>query len=363
MANPVLSNTIVLTATFDGKTYYSQIVPLNGTKGFFQFIDKETGKPNPSWENAGPEFFQKISDTDGGDSVPEGMPRLFWNGQEVTFNTDSSSANYGKSTGTWMSGCFKCTKKAVPDSTPAGSTSRWVFQIIKDIFGSGNVDSDEFYCISTIKDASGNPVPVQSEPQKVECIQTVSGSTVHVEVTGEFIKKGNPNTVLTATVYNADGSVNNVSGKWYKVKEGDDTQLVNGTNGYAITDNHKLTVPRDDVNGSALYRFEVVVSGKTYNGFCNVVDLNDPYHAEFIESHSKTPFVYGKINKGDTVTYTGHVVDNDGEEISGNNYTIAFFTRKKDGTQVVDGKSSFSVSYDDVVNTYQGEMTGYVTVK
>ena len=346
----VVSNSITLTATFDGKTYYSQIVPMEGSVGFFQFIDKEDYTPSPSWKNAGPRFYASIVDTDGGNYVPKGAPRLFWNGKEVSFDTTTGISN-----GTWLPNCFKRTQDT--------STSRWVFQIIDDIFGSGNFDSDIFYVVSTITDASGNPVDVQSEPQKADCIQTVSGSTVHVEVSGEFIKKGADSTVLTATVYNADGSINNVAGTWYKVLEGDDTKLVNGTNGYAIKNNNQLTVPRDDVNGSALYRYEVTVGGKSYNGYNNVSDLNDPYHAEFIETHKKTPFNYGRISKGDTVTYTGHVVDNDGNEPQGKTYQVAFFTRTKDGTPVVDGKASFSVSYDDVVNTYKGELTGYITVK
>lgn len=347
----VVSNSITLTATFDGKTYYSQIVPVSGSVGFFQFIDKETNAPSPSWKDAGPKFYASIADTDGGSYVPSGMPKLFWNGTEVTFGSD------GISNGSWLPKCFKCAKETVD------GVSRWVFQIIDNIFGSGNVDSDIFYVVSTITDTSNNPIDVQSEPQKADCIQTVSGSTVHVEVSGEFIKKGADSTVLTATVYNADGTINNAVGTWYKVVEGDDIKLVNGTNGYAIKNNNQLTVPRDDVNGSALYRYEVTVGGKSYNGYNNVSDLNDPYHAEFIESHSKTPFTYRKINKGDTVTYTGHVVDNDGNEPQGKTYKVAFFTRKKDGTQVVDGKESFSVSYDDVVNTYQGELSGYITVK
>ena len=347
----VVSNSITLTATFDGKTYYSQIVPVTGSVGFFQFIDKETNKPSPSWKNAGPRFYASIVDTDGGNYVPDGAPRLVWNGTEVTFGAD------GISNGSWLPKCFKRTQEAVD------GTTRWVFQIIDDIFGSGNVDSDIFYVVSTIKDASGNPIVVQSEPQKADCIQTVSGSTIHVEVSGEFIKKGADSTVLTATVYNADGSINNVAGTWYKVLEGDDTKLVNGTNGYAIKNNNQLTVPRDDVNGSALYRYEVTVGGKAYNGYNNVSDLNDPYHAEFIETHKKIPFSYGRISKGDTVTYTGHVVDNDGNEPQGKTYQVAFFTRTKDGTPVVKGNESFTVSYDDVVKTYKGELTGYITVK
>lgn len=344
----VVSNSITLTATFDGKTYYSQIVPVDGSKGFFQFVDKEDNTPSPSWKNAGPQFYASIVDTDGGNYFPNGAPRLFWNGTEVTFGAD------GISNGSWLPKCFKRTQDT--------GTSRWVFQIIDDIFGSGNTDSDIFYVVSTITDASGNPVDVQSEPQKADCIQTVSGSTIHVEVSGEFIKKGADSTVLTATVYNADGSINNVAGKWYKVLDGDDTQLGNA-NGYAIKNNNQLTVPRDDVNGSALYRYEVTVGGKAYNGYNNVSDLNDPYHAEFIETHKKTPFSYGRISKGDTVTYTGHVVDNDGNEPQGKTYQVAFFTRTKDGTQVVKGNESFSVTYDDVVNTYKGELTGYITVK
>lgn len=367
-----ISSSFNLTATLDGKTYYSQIVPLPGTPGFFQFIDKDTGTPSPSWNDAGPEFYQRISDTDGGDPVPESMPRLFWNGQEVTFNTDSSSADYGKSNGTWMAGCFKCTKKAVQNATGDGTTDRWVFKIIKDIFGSGNVDSDDFYSVSTIKDASGNPVNIQSEPQKAECIQTVSGSTVHVDIQGQAISKGEASTNLIATVYNSDGSKNETSGAWYKViPNGDGTTknstIVNGTGGYSVSENSRqLTVPRDDVNGVALYLFAVTVDGKPYYGYCSVADLNDPYHAEFIESHSLAQFTYEKINKGDSVTYTGHVVDNDGKEakkLDGSAYTVAFYTRKKDGTPVVTGKESFTVSYADVINTYQGQLSGYITIK
>lgn len=57
----VVSNQFELTASLDGTTYYSQIVPVGKTNGFFQFLDKTTGKCTPTWnDTAGPKFFQKI---------------------------------------------------------------------------------------------------------------------------------------------------------------------------------------------------------------------------------------------------------------------------------------------------------------
>lgn len=348
-----ISNSFTLVATLDGKTYYSQIVPVGDTNGFFQFLDKDTMKCSPTWDStSGPKFYQKISDTDGDDPVPTAMPALYWNGTAVTFSS-------GKSTGTYA-GYFTCKQETVSDNY--GNKTRWVFQIVKDLFGSGNVDSDSFYTVSQILDTSGNAIDVPSEPQKVECIQTTGVTGTFVYVYGSDILKGQDSTVIKAVVATPTGNVTSPSGTWKKVLEGDDTELSDGTDGYGIkntTADSQLTVPKDDVDGSALYSFTTTVSGKEYTGYCVVADLNDPYHAEFTEKHSLTNFVYGKIGKGDTVTFEGKVVDNDGNKETG--YSVKFFTRKKDGTLVKDGVDTVEVSYSDVINTYQGELSGYVT--
>lgn len=352
MTNAVIQNSFTLVASLDGKTFYSQIVPVANTNGFFQFIDKDTKKASPSWNSTtGPKFYQKISDTDGSDPVPDGMPALYWNDKKVEFTN-------GVSSGSWLPGYFTCSKQSVTDSNNV-TRQRWVFQIVKDIFGPDNADSDTFYTVSTVADASGNPIDIRSEIQKVECIQTVSGSTVHVNVAGANIEKGKDTTVLTATVSTPDGT-SSAAGTWHKVLQAGDKTLASGTDGYTISsDTRTLTVPKDDVDGSALYRFDVVVGGKTYSGYCVVADLNDPYHAEYTEKHHLTSFSYGKITKGDTVDYTGKVVDGNGEEVQG--FNVLFYTRSKSGTPVVNGKETLTVSYNDVMTTYKGELQGYVT--
>lgn len=350
----VVSNSFTLVASLDGRTYYSQIVPIGDTNGFFQFLDKDTDTCSPTWNSTqGPKFYQKISDTDGNDPVPTAMPTLYWNGTAVTF-TD------GKSTGTYAD-YFACKQETVDDGY--GKKTRWVFQIVKDLFSTnGNADSDSFYVVSQILDTSGNAINVPSEPQKVECILTTGVTGTYVSVTGNNIGKGKDDTTLTAVVWTPTGKVATPSGTWKKVLQGTDTVLSSGTDGYKIentSSSSQLTVPKDEVDGSQLYTFTIKIDDADYTGWCLVVDLNDPYHAEFTEGHKLTNFVYGKIGKDDSVTYEGKVVDNDGNDVSG--YTVKFYTRSRSGDQVEDGVKTFTVSYSDVIEKYKGELTGYIT--
>lgn len=348
-----VGNVFELTASMDGTSYYSQIIPVGNTNGFFQFLDKATGKCTPPWDaTSGPKFYQEVIDVDGNDYVPQAMPQLIWNGTSVSFKDGVSQAPWA--------GNFACKQESVT----RGKTvkTRWVFQIIKDLFGAGNVDSDDFCIVSNIKDTSGNVIPVRSDPQKVECVQSASGTGVTVTFSGVNIEKGSPSTDLTAEVHTPTGQLNNATFRFYKVQAGDDKELVSGQNGYVIKGN-VLTVPKDDVSGVAVYRAETTVSGKQYEGFASVKDLNDPYIIQITESHSSPDAVAGVIKKNDTVTYSGKVIDpTTDDEVSGYEGKVKFYTRDKNGTQVDDGASQLVLSFSKVVTSYGGKISGYAAV-
>lgn len=329
----VISNSATLTYGEDGKTYYAVIVPETGSRGFYQYYDKATGKCTPDWtdDSKGPKFHVHIYDTDGVSYQPASRPHLIWNEKEVAIDskTDFDGYYYGDIT-------------AVQETT---GDKNWVFQIVKNLFGSGNPDSDYFYLRCPIIDSSGNSIDVYTDTQRVECSQMATGNYVKITITGGNIQKGNDSTVLTVTVDKSGTLADAKGGKWYIDNPGAtaDTLIVSGQGGFTLSaDNSQLTVNKDAVNGSLLIKYVYEESGISYAGYRDVADMNDPYYVELLTSSLSTP---GKLQKGEKVTYRGHVIKGDGTEISG--YTMLYYTTDANNTKVLDGVEGYAPDTTD----------------
>lgn len=368
MARQILSGSFTLTASMDGSTFYSPVRRASSVS-FLQFYYTDTKALSPSWEGNGPEFFAQVFNTQGTEEVAStGQPRLFWEGTEVTFAdpTGDEGSKSGVSNGSWHAGDFKLSQKSV---TIDGKTStRWVFQVVKDIFGSGNSDDDSFYILTTVSDSSGNAIQVRSDPGTVRCVATTSGASgyaVTVDVS-DITDANNPGS-LVAHVYSAGGAseVTDASGQWYEETPGttSDTEVTYGTDktqDYTKGDSGRtLYVPDTKVDGAKTYYFKFAQGGKDYYGYGTIRDFTDPYRVAIYVDGISNP---DHVSPGETAKVTARVEDNDGNAVDG--YDVRLYARPAgDGsaTGKYDGVTSLDISHDTLKNDFGGKLYGYAT--
>lgn len=264
-----------LNAVDNGKSYNGTIIVDSGT--LFQFFDKDQNKCIPDWsDGTGPKFHLGASDSDGSVSAATGQSqynptdvKLYWNNTLINFGSDGlSTATGGATDGPMSAGAFK---KTVADGVT-------YFQVVKNLFGAFNQNSDMFYLVGTIANSSGETRPVRSDPRYATCVLTSlgGGTTYHVEITGEDIAKGEDSTTLSALVYSTQSNGTDVSQDtslglkfaWYRY---DGTDVL-GTA-------RQLTVTKNQITGTDCFRCEVTIGGKKYTDWHTVSDLNDPDQA------------------------------------------------------------------------------------
>lgn len=360
----VISNRFALNAVINGMTFRAQVIRDTNSRAFFQFWDKDANECRPNWGDAtgGPKWHVEVTDAKGHSYNPYNLC-LMWNGTEIQFGTADSNGIALNTGGLLEQGTVK-------KWTDNGVT---YFQLVKNIFSSGNDDNDQFYLTGNVTIQGGNSQTFRTETENVTVVKTASGGTsyyVHVEVTD--VKTAGGTGSCVAHLYSSATGQEVSSGltyQWYNMT-GDAAAACTIQKGYAGVTSKTLTVPADEVNGDELFRVDVALSGKTYQGFGQMHDWSDPYFIALEETSSGTGHNFGWVDEDETVTVTAYIVDKEGTAVANSGLTPAFTIVAADGTALTAGTDytadnvnhSVTFTYDQVVAA-GGSVTGYATAE
>lgn len=360
----IISNRFALTAVINGMTLRAQVIRDTTSRAFFQFWDKDANECTPNWGDAtgGPKFHVEVTDAKGNTYNPSNLT-LMWNGTAVAFGTADANG-------------IALNTAGILD---AGTVKKWTannvtyFQIVKNIFNSGNDDNDQFYLTGQVRVQGGTMQTFRTETENVTVIKTASGGTsyyVHVEVTDIQTADGT-GTCVAHLFSSATGQEvsTGLTYQWYNMT-GDTATACSSTDGYSGVTGKTLTVPEDEVHGDELFRVDVTLGGKVYQGYGQMHDWSDPYFIALEETGSGTGHNYGWIDQGEQVTVHGYIVDKDGQEVSDSGLTISFTITRADGSAATAGThytadnahSSVQFTYDQIV-ACGGSVTGYATAE
>ncbi|MBO4906223.1 MAG: hypothetical protein J5486_04190 [Bacteroidaceae bacterium] len=359
-----ISNRFALTAVINGMTLRAQVIRDTTSAAFFQFYDKDAAACIPDWSNTpfGPNFHVEVTDAKGTAYNPANLT-LMWNGTAVAFGSADGNGVAYNTDGVLDSGTVKTwTENSVT-----------YFQLVKNIFSSGNDDNDQFYVTGSVRLQGGTMQSFRTETENVTIIKTASGGTsyyVHVEVTD--IQTAGGTGTCTAHLFSSATGQEVTSGltyQWFNMT-GTTAAACTAQKGYSGMTGKTLTVPEGEVNGDELFRVDITLNGKVYSGYGQMHDWSDPYFIALEETSTSPGHNYGWVDEDETVTVTAYIVDKEGTVVTSSGLTPAFTILDSGGNALTAG-SGYTVNntYHSVTFTYAqivsagGCVTGYATAE
>lgn len=362
--NKIISNRFTLCAVINGMTMRAQVIRDTNSPSFFQFYDKDSGECKPNWggTGGGPKFHVEVTAPNGTVYSPVNLT-LVWNGSTVSFGTADGNGIALNTAGVLDAGTVK---KWTEDNVT-------YFQIIKNVFSSGNDDNDQFYLTGKVRVQGGTLQDFRTETENVTVVKTASGGTsyyVHVEVTDIQTVDGT-GTCVAHLFSSATGQEvsTGLSYQWYNMT-GSTATACDTRDGYSGVTAKTLTVPEDEVHGDELFRVDITLNGNVYQGYGQMHDWSDPYFIALEESGSGTGHNTGWVDEGETVTVTAYIVDKDGTVVANSGLTPTFTIVNAAGTVLTAGTDytannvnhSVSFTYDQMVAA-GGSVGGYATAE
>lgn len=360
----VISNRFALNAVINGMTLRAQVIRDTTSRAFFQFWDKDANECTPNWGDAsgGPKWHVEVTDAKNHSYNPYDL-KLLWNGTEVQFGTPDGNGVALNTAGVLA----------------ADTVKKWTdnniiyFQLVKNVFNTGNDDNDQFFLTGKVNVQGGNSQTFRTETENVTVIKTASGGTsyyVHVEVT-DVQAAGGTGSCVAHLFSSATGQEvsSGLTYQWYNMT-GDTAAACTVQKGYSGVTGKTLTVPADEVNGDELFRVDVTLDGTVYQGFGQMHDWSDPYFIALEETSSGTGHNFGWVDEDETVTVTAYIVEKEGTVVSNSGMTPAFTIVNAGGTTLTAGTDytannvnhSVAFTYAQVVAA-GGSVTGYATAE
>ena len=344
----VINNTFTLTAYIGRKTSVTYLTLHNGTP--HQFYNRDgnggAGYVSPDWATPSnqPKFHAECHTTDG-DPVKVELNeklKLYYNNEEVTFGN-------GISTGTYA-GMFKY----------EDSDGVRYYSIIKNVASAGNMDNDYIRIEGQILTEGNNLENFQTPTATIQIIPVTSGGTAYVmQIDAPAIKEGAQGTTITSKIFESNGN-SEVSANSYEWKrlDGDSYTYVGATK--------TLYVNASEVSGFELYTCTATIGTITVTAACSVFDYNDNLYFDFQITGVGNP---NNVRKSETPTIKAIIVDKNGDEVNLANtafsgMSIKFTLINKAGdTAITSNANPIRISYNDIIKTYGGSVTGYATLE
>ena len=346
----VINNTFTLTAYIGSKTYVTYLTLDNGM--LHQFYNRDgnggTGSVSPDWATPSnqPKFHAECHTTDG-DPVKVELNdklKLYYNNEEVTFSN-------GISTGTYTD-MFK-----YEDDIEKGVR---YYSIIKNVASAGNMDNDYIRIEGQILTEGNNLENFQTPTATIQIIPVTSGGTAYVmQIDAPAIKDGEQGTTITSKIFESNGN-SEVSANSYEWKrlDGDRYTYVGATK--------TLDVNASEVSGFELYTCTAKIGTITVTAACSVFDYNDNLYFDFQITGVGNP---NAVRKSEIPTIKAIIVDKEGNEVNLANtafsgMSIKFTLINKAGdTAITSNANPIRISYNDIIKTYGGSVTGYATLE
>ena len=352
----IVSNTFGLTAIINGKSFLVDLEMIEGS--LHQFYDKSTKTFNPNWlTGSQPSFKISVRDTEGTPyEVKEA--KLYYQGTKIEFDPDSkvSTTNHPEV------GTFKYQEVGKQGDTPAYRK----FTIIKNLASDSNTDNDYIAIEGIVTFEGNNTQTVKTGNIPINIIQTASGGvTYYLKISAPPITEENGSTKLVAQLFSSDtsGTVAISTGKWEKFdgSKAADEQWVVISGQTSAT----LTVKDEDIDGCEMYRFSTIPNRgtdetKRVYAVTSVLDQTDNLFCELNCEGTAVPW---KVNKGETAKITAKIVDKNGVELTDTGLRATIKLIKANGTadDANTYTGSVSIKYEDLIKTYGGSLTGYVS--
>ena len=348
----IVSNTFGLTAIINGKSFLVDLQMISGS--LHQFYDKSSKVFNPDWtKGSQPSFKMTVRDTEGTEyEVKEA--ELYYQGTKISFGSNGIST-----TDLPVVGAFKREEIAKAGTTPAYRK----FTIVKNLASDSNTDNDYISIEGIVTTEGNNTQTLKTGNIPINIIQTASGGvSYYLTISAPPITTEGGKTTLVAKLFSSDTSgevsLTGLTGKWEKLN-GTAWEVISGQTSY------KLEVTDDSIDGVEMYRYSVIpISGGAESSriyaVTSVLDQTDNLFCELECSGTAVPW---KVNKGETAKITAKIVDKDGNEQTGTGLVATIKLVKADGSSndsdVYSG--TLSMTYDKLVSTYGGSLTGYVS--
>ena len=340
----IIQNTFSITAYLGSNTYINTLVVDNGK--LHQFYDKDNGgKCSPDWTVASnqPKFHFECRTTDGTVQTIQKNEnlKLYYNETAVTFSGNVS-------TGTLLAGMFKY--------EDIGGVR--YYTICKNVATAGNMDNDTLRIEGQILTEGNNLETVSTPTATIHVIPVASGGSAYfMEINAPAIKNGAESTTIKAMLYKSDGMgeiTSGVSWNWKRLDGDTYTQVGTG---------QTLTVPAADVMGFEHYTCTATIGGVTIIGACSVFDYNDGIFIGIEITGIGNP---QSMRSAETAKIKATVMDSNGSEIDPSKYTgtLQFTLLDKSGKHKTTlDTNPISLTHSEIVSTYGGTVTGYVTLE
>ena len=343
----IIQNTFSITAYLGSNTYINTLVVDNGK--LHQFYDKDgnngAGSVSPDWTVASnqPKFHFECRTTDGTlqpIELNENL-KLYYNGTAVTFKGNVSD-------GTLLAGMFKY--------EDIGGVR--YYTICKNIATASNIDNDTLRIEGQILTKGNNLETVSTPTATIHVIPITSGGSAYfMEIDAPAIQKGAKFTKIKAMLYKSDGNGEITSGVSWSWKR------LDGDTYHEVGTEQTLTVPGTDVMGFEHYACTATIGGVTIIGACSVFDYNDGIFIGIEITGIGNP---QSMRSGETATIKATVMDSSGNEIDSSKYDgdLTFTLLDKSGTFKTSlTTNQISLTHSEIVSTYGGTVTGYVTLE
>ena len=346
----VINNTFTLTAYVGSKTYVTYLTLDKGM--LHQFYDRDgnggAGSVSPDWTTPSyqPKFHAECYTTDGDKLKIENNEnlKLYYNNDEVTFSNGISTDTYA--------GMFK-----YEDDIEKGVR---YYSIIKNVASAGNMDNDYIRIEGQILTEGNNLENFQTPTATIQIIPVTSGGTAYVmQIDAPAIKEGAQGTTITSKIFESNGN-SEVSANSYEWKrlDGDSYTYAGATK--------TLYVNASEVSGFELYTCTAKIGTTTVTAACSVFDYNDNLYFDFQITGVGNP---NNVRKSETPTIKAIIVDKEGNEVNLANtafsgMSIKFTLINKAGdTAITSNANPIRISYNDIIKTYGGSVTGYATLE
>ena len=344
----IIQNTFSITAYLGSNTYINTLVVDNGK--LHQFYNKDgnngAGSVSPDWEtsiNEQPKFHFECRTTDGTLQTIQKNEnlKLYYNETAITFSGNVSA-------GEPYAGMFKY----------EDIEGVRYYTICKNVAGASNIDNDTLRIEGQILTEGNNLETVSTPTATIHVIPITSGGSAYfMEIDAPAIQNGAKSTKIKAMLYKSDGNGEITSGvRWSWKRLDGDTYTEVGTG-------QTLTVPDTDVMGFEHYTCTATIGGVTIIGACSVFDYNDGIFIGIEITGIGNP---QSMRSAETATIKATVMDSDGREIDPSKYTgtLQFTLLDKSGTFKKSLTTNpISLTHSEIVSTYGGTVTGYVTLE